>query len=61
MTYHDYPHPLMRLHCFEVQTWSGNSELREGQTLSWQTMPPPEDPVLTVAYTVMQWQTDYLV
>ena len=51
----DYPHALVRLHWCKVQQWTGEFEMREGQTMAWQQMPLTVDPVLPGAYPVLQW------
>ena len=55
VTEHDYPHALVRLHWCKVWEWSGEFEMREGQTMAWQQMPLTVDPVLPGAYPVLQW------
>ena len=54
VTEHDYSHALVRLHWCKVWAWSGDFEMREGQTMAWQ-MPLTVDPVLPGAYPVLQW------
>jgi len=55
VTEHDYPHALVRLHWCKVYQWSGEFEMREGQTMSWQHWPLQVRPVLPGAYPVLQW------
>ena len=55
VTEHDYPHALVRLHWCKVFVWSGDFELREGQTMAWQQLPLDVQPVLPGAYPVLQW------
>jgi 8-oxo-dGTP diphosphatase len=55
VTEHDYPHALVRLHWCKVWEWSGEFEMREGQTMEWQQMPLTVSPVLPGAYPVLQW------
>ena len=55
VTEHDYPHARVRLHWCKVWEWSGEFEMREGQTMAWQQMPLTVDPVLPGAYPVLQW------
>ena len=38
VTEHDYPHALVRLHWCKVREWSGQFEMREGQSMAWQTL-----------------------
>ena len=54
-TEHDYPHALVRLHWCKVFVWSGEFEMREGQTMAWQQLPLDVQPVLPGAYPVLQW------
>ena len=46
VTEHDYPHALVRLHWCKVFVWSGDFEMREGQTMAWQQLPLDVQPVL---------------
>ncbi|WP_313295392.1 NUDIX domain-containing protein [Diaphorobacter sp.] len=55
VTEHDYPHALVRLHWCKVFDWTGEFEMREGQTMSWQPWPPHVKPVLPGALPVLQW------
>lgn len=55
VTEHDYPHALVRLHWCKVREWSGEFEMREGQTMAWQQWPLHVRPVLPGAYPVLQW------
>ena len=55
VTEHDYPHALVRLHWCKVTDWSGDFEMREGQTMAWQQLPLQVRPVLPGAYPVLQW------
>ena len=48
ITEHDYPHALVRLHWCKVFVWSGEFEMREGQTMAWQQLPLDVQPVLPV-------------
>ena len=54
VTEHDYPHALVRLHWCKVFVWSGDFEMREGQTMAWQQLPLDVQPVLPGAYPVLQ-------
>ena len=54
-TEHDYPHALVRLHWCKVHEWSGEFEMREGQTMSWQQLPLQVSPVLPGAMPVLEW------
>ncbi|MET3517503.1 8-oxo-dGTP diphosphatase [Pseudacidovorax sp. 1753] len=55
VTEHDYPHALVRLHWCKVFSWSGEFEMREGQTMCWQQLPLTVTPVLPGAMPVLQW------
>eukprot|EP01041_Mallomonas_annulata_P027055 gene27055-48553_t len=55
VTEHDYPHALVRLHWCKVWAWTGEFEMREGQSMAWQQMPITVSPVLPGAYPVLQW------
>ncbi len=55
ITEHDYPHALVRLHWCKVEQWTGEFEMREGQTMAWQQLPLSVSPVLPGAYPVLQW------
>lgn len=51
----DYPHALVRLHFCKVYDWSGDFEMREGQTMAWQTLPVDVTPVLPGTVPVLRW------
>jgi 8-oxo-dGTP diphosphatase len=51
----DYPHALVRLHFCKVFTWTGEMQMREGQSFSWQTLPVTVEPVLPGTIPVLQW------
>ncbi|MEO8125076.1 MAG: NUDIX domain-containing protein [Burkholderiales bacterium] len=51
----DYPHALVRLHFCKVFRWSGGFEMREGQTMAWQTLPVEVSPVLPGTLPVLRW------
>lgn len=51
----DYPHALVRLHFCKVYEWSGAFEMREHQTMSWQSLPVQVHPVLPGTYPVLSW------
>lgn len=55
VTEHDYPHALVRLHWCKVWQWTGEFEMREGQTMAWQQWPLDVRPVLPGALPVLQW------
>lgn len=51
----DYPHALVRLHFCKVYDWSGEFEMREGQSMVWQDLPVQVQPVLPGTVPVLQW------
>lgn len=51
----DYPHALVRLNFFKVLGWSGDLQMREGQSFSWQQLPVQVMPVLPGTVPVLQW------
>ena len=51
----DYPHALVRLNFCKVHQWSGNLQMREGQTFSWQHLPVQVAPVLPGTVPVLEW------
>ena len=51
----DYPHALVRLHFCKVFDWSGELEMREAQSFSWELLPVQMTPVLPGTIPVLQW------
>ncbi len=51
----DYPHALVRLHFCKVYDWQGDFEMREDQTMAWQTLPVAVTPVLPGTVPVLRW------
>ena len=51
----DYPHARVRLHFCKVYAWQGAYEMREAQTMSWQTLPVEVVPVLPGTIPVLRW------
>ena len=51
----DYPHARVRLHFCKVFAWQGDFEMREGQAMSWQTLPLDVQPVLPGTVPVLAW------
>ncbi len=51
----DYPHALVRLHFCKVHAWQGDFEMREGQKMSWQSLPVQVQPVLPGTLPVLAW------
>lgn len=51
----DYPHTFVRLHFCKVYDWSGELQMREGQTFAWQHSPVQVKPILAGTLPVLQW------
>ena len=51
----DYPHARVRLHFCKVRDWQGEFQMREGQQMSWQTLPVQVAPVLPGTIPVLNW------
>jgi 8-oxo-dGTP diphosphatase len=51
----DYPHALVRLHFCKVSDWSGELQMREGQSFAWQQLPVEVAPVLPGTVPVLVW------
>jgi 8-oxo-dGTP diphosphatase len=51
----DYPHALVRLHFCKVWHWQGELQMREGQSLAWQSLPVTVVPVLPGTVPVLGW------
>ncbi len=51
----DYEHARVRLHFCKVFDWTGEFEMREAQTMSWQTLPVRVGPVLPGTLPVLKW------
>lgn len=51
----DYPHALVRLSFCKVFSWSGELQMREAQSFSWQRLPVRVAPVLPGTVPVLQW------
>jgi 8-oxo-dGTP diphosphatase len=54
----DYPHALVRLNFCKVFGWSGDLQMREAQSFSWQQLPVQVAPVLPGTVPVLQWLAD---
>lgn len=52
-TEHDYEHAKVRLHWCKVRRWQGEFQMREGQQVAWQSLPPTVTPILPGAYPVL--------
>ncbi len=51
----DYPHALVRLHFCKVFAWSGELQMREGQSFSWAQLPVQVGPILPGTVPVLDW------
>jgi len=51
----DYAHARVRLHFCKVHDWRGEFEMREGQSMAWQTLPVTVTPVLPGTLPVLDW------
>jgi 8-oxo-dGTP diphosphatase len=51
----DYPHALVRLHFCKVMSWSGELQMREAQSFTWQQLPVEVKPVLPGTVPVLKW------
>jgi len=51
----DYPHALVRLSFCKVFSWTGDLQMREAQSFSWQCLPVQVVPVLPGTVPVLQW------
>ncbi|MGE0073202.1 MAG: NUDIX domain-containing protein [Thiomonas sp.] len=51
----DYPHALVDLQFCRITAWDGQPRGREGQQLSWQTLPVTVGPILPGALPVLDW------
>ena len=51
----DYPHALVRLHFCKVYDWTGELEMRESQSASWEHLPVSVQPVLPGTIPVLEW------
>jgi 8-oxo-dGTP diphosphatase len=51
----DYPHARVRLHFCKVYDWSGAFEMRERQSMAWESLPVASRPVLPGTVPVLQW------
>ncbi len=51
----DYPHALVRLHFCKVHAWTGELQMREGQSFAWESLPVQSAPVLPGTVPVLGW------
>lgn len=51
----DYPHALVRLNFCKVYEWTGDLQMREGQSCAWQRLPVQVAPVLPGTVPVLTW------
>ena len=54
----DYPQALVRLNFCKVFSWTGDLQMREAQSFSWQQLPVQVEPVLPGTVPVLQWLAD---
>ena len=54
----DYPHALVRLHFCQVFEWTGDLQMRESQSFSWENFPVRVQPVLPGSIAALQWLSD---
>lgn len=54
----DYPHALVRLSFCKVFSWTGDLQMREAQSFSWQHLPVQLTPVLPGTVPVLEWLAD---
>ena len=54
----DYPHALVRLNFCKVFHWTGELQMREAQSFSWQRLPVRVVPVLPGTVPVLEWLAD---
>jgi 8-oxo-dGTP diphosphatase len=50
-----YEHAHVRLHFCKVYEWSGAFEMRERQSMAWQSLPVTVGPVLPGTLPVLKW------
>jgi len=51
----DYPHALVHLHFCKVFDWTGELQMREGQSFGWERLPVSCSPVLPGTVPVLTW------
>lgn len=51
----DYPHALVRLNFCKVFDWTGELQMREAQSCSWEQLPVQVQPVLPGTVPVLAW------
>lgn len=51
----DYPHAFVRLNFCKVFEWTGELQMREGQSFAWQSLPVAVEPVLPGTIPVLNW------
>lgn len=51
----DYPHALVRLNFCKVFEWTGELQMLEAQSFSWQALPVDVTPVLAGTMPVLEW------
>jgi 8-oxo-dGTP diphosphatase len=50
-----YEHARVRLHFCKVFDWDGDFEMREQQSMAWQSLPVAVSPVLPGTVPVLRW------
>lgn len=56
----DYPHALVTLQLFKVWGWEGCLEMRECQSLSWESHPVQCVPILPGTVPILSWLSEHL-
>jgi len=51
----DYPHAFVRLNFCKIFEWTGELQMREGQSFAWQSLPVAVEPVLPGTIPVLAW------
>jgi 8-oxo-dGTP diphosphatase len=51
----DYPHARVRLHFCKVFDWTGEFQMRELQSMAWQTLPVQVAPLLPGTLPALGW------
>lgn len=51
----DYPHALVNLNFCKVFEWTGELQMREGQSFAWERLPASVQPILPGTVPVLAW------
>ncbi len=51
----DYPHALVNLNFCKVFDWTGELQMREGQSFAWERLPVSVQPILPGTVPVLAW------